>query len=123
MSVSVSVSVSKLSVAMNINRTKECCDSKRKIDLALKEGDDFVIFRPCNCLACPKCAFNLCCNRKDNTPICPNHKIEIDQAMFFKSSREKPGKAAAINVKKYHTDIEKEPGRVFMREFEKIEKE
>ena len=104
---------------MAANKTKECCICKRKIDITQKEGDDFVLFKPCQCFACPKCTFGLCSNRKGKTPICPHHEREIDQAVFFESSRENNVKATAITLEKFHTNIEKEPGRVFMEEFEK----
>ena len=97
------------------NIIKECYICKRYVDLTLKEGDDFVVFKPCTCFACPKCLFKLCSNRKSNTPVCPKDgcREEMCQAIYFEFSRNGEKDRHTIKVEKFHTDIKKGPGKFF----------
>ena len=109
-----------IAMAMAKDKVKQCCFCNRSINMeCCGVGDDFVAFRPCLCTSCPKCALKHFCNRKYNSPKCPNHHDEFDEAMYFESSRRKRAGNTPIKIERHTLDIEKEPGRVFTREYQK----
>ena len=101
------------------SKRKCCVCEEREIDLTQGDGDDFVILLPCKCFACPKCSFRLCCNRKNETPACPRDKKQIDDVIHFEASRTVRSSGHPTSVEKFEANIEKEPGRVFLKEFKK----
>ena len=101
------------------SKRKCCVCEEREIDLTQGDGDDFVILLPCKCFACPKCSFRLCCNRKNETPACPRDKKQIDDVIHFEASRTVRMSGHPTSVEKFEANIEKEPGRVFLKEFKK----
>eukprot|EP00536_Pseudo-nitzschia_multiseries_P004014 jgi/Psemu1/9029/gm1.9029_g len=111
---------SRLSEIMVINRT--CCFCKTSIAVEHNgKGDDFVMInqRGCQCLSCPRCILEHSVNRKSKPILCPVDGEVVQEIKYFLSSRVKAGRCHSINVDQFSTDIDKEPGRIFLNELKK----
>ena len=97
-------------------KERKCFNSDCHRILSIEQnGDDFVIFQPCGCFACPKCSFRLCCNRKNETPLCECNSV-VEEVIHFKPSRTNKHEGHLSLIEKFVVNIEKEPGRVFLKE-------
>jgi hypothetical protein len=97
------------------NNSCTLCD--RTLDTTQGRGDDFVILLPCKCMVCPKCSFQMCCNRKFESPRCEQDNQIVAEAVFFESSRTAKKQGHVVTIEKLSPDLDKDPCRTFMQSF------
>ena len=102
--------------------TKPCTQCHRTLNTEIG-GNDFVVLRPCKCVICPQCSFQLVVNRKFNTPICGVHNKELEVVYFVNSSRSNASDVNIIQVEKHTPNPNKDPCRHYESLFGKDMKE